>query len=401
MLALADFLARVSPPATPALVIRRVALLRNLDAMQARCDAAGVALRAHGKMHKCSTLARLQVERGAVGLCCQTIGEAEAFAAAGLDDLLVTAPVAPWAAPRLAALAAAGRRVSVVADDAGQVAALEAAARAADTRLDVVIDVDLGQHRSGTTPEAAIRLAWRVAGSGALRFDGIQAYLGHLQHIADAAARRNANDAATARLRRLVDDLRGGGLPPARVTGGGTGTFAFDLAGGVFDELQAGSYALMDVEYGACAAPDGAPWPFEPALFIAATVVSARHKAHVTVDAGLKAVAVDGPPARVVAGAAPGARWFAMGDEHGGIAHPDFLAKLADARDPLARDAAVSAIDDDDALGWPGDAPRWGDRVWLQPGHCDPTINLYDAFLVADEDGGLERWPIDARRVSG
>ncbi|MDO9489249.1 MAG: alanine racemase, partial [Sphingomonadaceae bacterium] len=102
---LADFFTLVIPPATPALVIRRAALTRNLAAMQQRCDAAGVALRAHGKMHKCSTLARLQVAGGAIGICCQTVGEAEAFAAAGITDLLVTAPPAPWGAARLAALA--------------------------------------------------------------------------------------------------------------------------------------------------------------------------------------------------------------------------------------------------------------------------------------------------------
>ena len=83
---LADFLALVAPPATPALVVRRAVLMRNLAAMQQRCDAAGVALRPHGKMHKCSTLARLQIDAGAIGLCCQTVGEAEAFAAAGIAD---------------------------------------------------------------------------------------------------------------------------------------------------------------------------------------------------------------------------------------------------------------------------------------------------------------------------
>lgn len=397
---LPDFLSRLRPPQTPALVIRREAMMRNLAALQQRCAAAGVSLRAHGKMHKCSTLARLQVERGAIGLCCQTVGEAEAFAAAGIGDLLMTAPIAPWGADRLAALASRGTRISVVADDEAQIDRLAAAARRADVLLNVVVDIDLGQHRSGAPPEAVQALAWRIAGSGALRFDGIQAYLGHLQHVADVAARREANAAATARLSAIVEELRGAGLPPVRVTGGGTGTFALDLAGGVFSELQAGSYALMDVEYGDCGSPDGEAWPFEPALFIAASTVSARHKTHSTIDAGLKAVAVDGPPARFVAGAPAGARWFAMGDEHGAVAHPATFAQLAAARDALSRDEAIAAIDADAGIAWPEDLPRSGDIVWLQPGHCDPTINLYDAFFVADEDGTLDRWPIDARRVS-
>lgn len=397
---LADFLQRVVPPITPSLVVRRAALDANLTAMQARCGAAGVALRAHGKMHKCSTLGRLQVERGAVGLCCQTVGEAEAYAAAGIADLLVTAPIAPWGAPRLAALAAQGTRIAVVADDAAQIDRLATVATAQQATVHVVVDIDLGLHRAGAAPADVLPLARRIAEAPSLRFDGVQAYLGHLQHVADRAARRAANDAATARLAAIGEALRAAGLPPARVTGGGTGTFAYDLAGGVFTELQAGSYALMDVEYGDCGAPDGEPWPFAPALFIAASVVSARHKTHVTTDAGLKAVAVDGPPARVAAGAPDGARWFSMGDEHGAVAHPATLDRLAAARDPLARDAAIAAVDADPAVAWPADLPASGDIVWLEPGHCDPTINLYDAFYVAHEDGRFDRWPIDARRVS-
>lgn len=397
---LADFLTLVRPPTTPALVIRRAGLMRNLAEMQQRCDDAGVALRAHGKMHKCSTLGRLQIAGGAVGLCCQTVGEAEAFAAAGIRDLLVTSPPPPWGAARLAALADGDARISVVADNTAQIDRLADAAARSGTRLDVVVDIDLGQRRSGARPEAASALAWRIAGSGSLRFGGIQAYLGHLQHIPDLATRRAANEAATAELSAVVERLRADGLPPIRVTGGGTGTCSLDLAGGVFSELQAGSYALMDVEYDACESPDGEAWPFHPALFIAASVVSAQHKTHSTIDAGLKAVAVDGPAARVVAGAPSGARWFAMGDEHGAVAHPSTFALLTQARDPLARAQAIETIDCNAALGWPEDLPGDGALVWLQPGHCDPTINLYDAFYVADEDGNLERWPIDARRLS-
>lgn len=366
MQSLDEFLARVSPPMTPVAVVRRAALDANLAALQAACDAAGVRLRAHGKMHKCPALARAQVAAGAVGLCCQTVGEAEAYAAAGLTDLLVTAPLAPWGAARLAALAAAGVRIAAVADSEAQLARLDAAARAAGTVLDLVIDVDLGLRRAGAAVADAPRLAALAAGAAGLRFAGCQAYLGHLQHLADLPARAAANAAATAALAGLVGVLRDAGLPPAAVTGGGTGTFALDLAGGVFTELQAGSYALMDVEYTDCGAPGGGGWPFGAALFVAATVVSARHATHVTCDAGLKALSADGPAARVVSHA--GATYRSFGDEHGAI------------------------------IG--GQLPGEGALVWLQPGHCDPTINLHDALFVADEDGRLERWPVSARRVT-
>ena len=386
-------------PQTPLLVVDRAALDRNLARMQALCDAAGVRLRAHGKTHKCSVLGRLIVERGAVGLCCQTVGEAEAYVAGGIADVLVTAPVPPWGPPRLAALARSAK-VGAVADDEGQIDRLSDAAVAAGVTLDLVVDLDLGTHRAGAYPKDALRLARAADAAPGLRFAGIQAYLGHLQHLDDGALRRSADEAAFATLKALVAELTAAGLPPGVVTGGGTGTHAFDLGSGVYTELQAGSYAVMDVEYDACGAPGGGDWPFEPALLVAATVVSANHKSHVTVDAGFKALSMDGPPARVVAGAAPGSLWRPMGDEHGMIAHPAMIDVLkAGGRDPLGFDKAVAAADADPARSAPADAPKVGELVWLQPGHCDPTINLYDALHVWDGER-LERWAVDGRRVT-
>lgn len=387
-------------PQTPLLVVDRAALDRNIAKMQALCDAAGARLRAHGKTHKSSTLGRLIVERGAVGLCCQTVGEAEAYVAGGIKDVLVTAPVPAWGPPRLATLAKTGATVGAVADDEGQVDRLSDAAVAAGVTLDVVVDLDLGTHRAGVYPHEALPLARAIDASPGLRFGGIQAYLGHLQHLNDGALRKSADEAAFATLKALVAELTQAGLPPPVVTGGGTGTHAFDLASGVFTELQAGSYAVMDVEYDACGAPGGGDWPFEPALFVASTVVSARHKSHVVCDAGFKAMSMDGPPARVVAGAAPGSLWRPMGDEHGMIAHPaTFDVLKASGGTPLGFDTAVAGADADPARAWPADAPRVGEVVWLQPGHCDPTINLYDALHVWDGEQ-LERWAVDGRRVS-
>lgn len=365
----ADFLAAIAVPMTPLLVVRRIALDANIAAMQTACNATGVRLRAHGKMHKCPDIARLQLTAGAVGLCCQTVGEAEAFAAAGVPDLLVTAPVPPWGWPRLAALAAA-THIAAVIDSRAQLAHAEAAATAAGVRLTVYVDVDPGLHRAGVAPADAPALAAAIAASPALRFGGVQYYAGNLQHVAGRAARAEANAAATAALAGLLDALRTAGLAPPQVTGGGTGTYALDLAGGVFTEIQAGSYALMDVEYTDCGGPVG-DWPFVPALAVAATIVSARHRGHVTCDAGLKALSSDGPPARVIAGAPAGSRWRAMGDEHGAIIIPAGA-----------------------------EPPEEGTKVWLQPGHVDPTIALHDALFAASEEGRLERWPVAARRVT-
>jgi D-serine deaminase-like pyridoxal phosphate-dependent protein len=354
-----DILRRIKPPVTPALVIRKSALLANLAAMQAACDAHGVRLRAHGKMHKCSTLGRLQIAHGAVGLCCQTVGEAESFVQAGVPDVLVTAPVPPWGWPRLAALARLAR-VGAVIDSAAQAHGASVAALAAGTVLDAYVDIDPGMERAGVAPDDAPALARLIAQLRSLRYAGVQAYCGHHQHLVPAK-RAAAHAAWTARLQALVANLRESGLAPEQITGGGTGTAALDLAAGVYTELQPGSYAVMDVEYG-----DLGDLPFEPALFLAATVVSARHDSHVTCDAGHKALHPNGPPQRVVRPV--DSVYRSMGDEHGAIVPPGGLAE--------------------------------GDLLWLQPGHVDPTVALHDAFFVADDDGTLERWPIDARRTS-
>lgn len=355
----AEFLSRVQPPITPALVVRRAVMEANLAAMQDGCDANGVRLRAHGKMHKCSTLGLLQIEMGAVGLCCQTVGEAEAYVGAGIPDVLVTAPVPPWGWPKLAALAQRAK-VGAVVDSTAQLANAFVAARDADVSLDLYVDIDPGMGRAGVAPEAAPVLAAAIGMFPNLTYAGIQAYCGHFQHMLPDE-RDAANEKWSGHLRAVVQSLTAAGLAPAIVTGGGTGTADLDLAHGVYTELQAGSYALMDVEYG-----DLGDLPFQPALFLAASVVSAQHQGHVTCDAGHKALHPNGPVSRVVHPA--GSAYRPAGDEHGAIVPPGGAAE--------------------------------GDLVWLQPGHVDPTIALHDALFVADEDGTLERWPIDARRVS-
>ena len=270
-----DFLAKVKPPITPALVVRRAVMMDNLAAMQAACAKHGVRLRAHGKMHKCSAMGLEQVRQGAVGLCCQTVGEAEAFVHGGIPDVLVTAPVPPWGWLRLAALARVAR-VGAVIDSEAQAAEAATAALAAGVVLDAYVDVDPGMARAGVAPGAAAALAALIDGSKGLNYAGIQAYCGHHQHMLPDS-RAGAHAEWTARLRVLVAELEAAGLAPAQVTGGGTGTAYMDLAAGVYTELQPGSYAVMDVEYG-----DLGDLPFAPALFLAAAV--ARQETHV--DAG-------------------------------------------------------------------------------------------------------------------
>jgi D-serine deaminase-like pyridoxal phosphate-dependent protein len=359
--------------ATPALVVDLDVFESNLARMAALASAAGVGLRPHAKTHKSAEIARRQIAAGALGICCAKLGEAEALADAdpGIDGILLTSPlVSEGSIARLVALARRVPRLMAVADHPRAVDAIGAAATEAGVRLNLLVDLDMGLHRTGVADrQAAIALARRIAEHPALAFVGVQAYAGHLQHLADYESRRAMSLSALDEVRGTLAALAEARLPATIVTGSGTGTFAIDVEAGVFTELQCGSYLFMDVEYDAVGQKDSGGQLFAPALFVEATVISANAPAFVTVDSGLKAFATEGPKPKVLAGAPQGAPFFFMGDEHG----------------------AVAAGADDSAR------PPLGGRVVLQVPHCDPTVNLYDLYHVVRGDTLMAIWPIEAR----
>ena len=347
---------------TPALILDRAALDRNIAAMADFAREQVVALRPHAKTHKSADIARRQIAAGAAGICCAKLAEAEALAEAGIANIHLTSPVvAPKAIARLAAL---GGRIalSVVVDHPDNARALGADAPG----LTVFIDVDPGSHRTGvTSAAAAVALARAIAATGNLRLGGVQYYCGSHQHIRSFAERRAAIVERTDYLRAVLAALRAAGFDVPIVTGGGTGTFAIDASLGVFTELQVGSYIFLDREYMDCelAGPS-----FEPALFVDATVVSANTPGMVTIDSGLKAFATDAGVPVVVAGAPLETRYAFAGDEHGALS----------------------------GAGLPGP----GGRVTLIAPHCDPTVNLYDRYYVLDGAIVSEIWPVTARGCS-
>ena len=359
---------------TPALVVDVDAMERNLAAMAAFAAGHGVRLRPHAKMHKSATLARLQVAAGAVGVCVQKTSEAEALADAGVGDIYISNEViAPAKLARVAALA--GRiRLAIAVDSAEGVERLATAVARAATMIDVFVEVDVGHGRCGVAPAAAGALAQRVVShappDGGLRFAGIQAYHGRAQHLRGAAEREAASRHAADQARAAQASIGAAGIACPLVTGGGTGTFAFDVAGDVWGELQAGSYLFMDRDYADNDRAPGLP-SLEHALFVKSQVVS-RGVAHAVVDAGHKSHAIDSGLPSV---------WqreldfSSGGDEHGIL---------------RARPGATAA-----------ELPRLGDTVWLVPGHCDPTVNLHDRYIAVR--GGLVAgrveavWPIEAR----
>jgi len=349
---------------TPALVVDLDALERNLARMQAWASARALRLRPHAKTHKCAEIAHRQCASGAVGVCCQKVSEAEALVARGLGDVLVTNEVVGEA--KLARLAALARRarLGVLADDAANVAALAAACVRAGCALDVYVELDVGGGRCGVAPHRVAGLAREIARRPPLRFGGLHAYHGAAQHLRSPAERAQAVQAAAARVREALAALAAEGLGCPVVTGAGTGTFAHEAASGLWNELQPGSYVFMDADY-ARNDPGDAP-QFEHALFVLATVMSRPAPGRAVLDAGLKATSGEsGPP--LVHGR-DGLRCTRLSDEH----------CVVDV-EPGAR------------------APVLGEKLLLVPGHCDPTVNLHDAYVCVRAGRVEAIWPVDAR----
>jgi D-serine deaminase-like pyridoxal phosphate-dependent protein len=350
---------------TPALIVDVEALERNIAAMAAFAAGAGLRLRPHAKTHKSVEIARRQIAAGAVGVCCAKLGEAEALSEGGIEGILITSPVvgAP-AVGRLADLAARSAGLVVVADHPD---AVDALARSGAS-LTVLVDIDPGFHRTGVADAAAaLALARRIAAAPTLTFGGVQFYCGAHQHIEGFDDRRAALTERTAYLSDVIDGLTRAGLPPPLVTGGGTGSHVIDAALGVLTELQVGSYVFMDRQYADCDLTGGGA-TFETALAIDARVISASHPYMVTVDAGLKAFATEAGAPPILAGAAAGSAYRFMGDEHGCVIPPSGAAP-----------------------------PRLGEVVTFAAPHCDPTVNLYEAYHAVRGDTLVGVWAIEGR----
>ncbi len=352
---------------TPALVVDLDAYERNLARMATALEGRSVQLRPHAKTHKSPEIALQQMAHGAVGVCCQKVGEAEALVAGGVPDVLVSNQVVgAGKIARLAALAAQAR-LAVCVDDGRNVAALSAAAVAAGATLGVLVEIEVGCDRCGVAPGApALALATQVAESPGLELRGLQAYHGNAQHIRTAEERRAAVRRAADLTGETAELFARAGPPCPVVSGGGTGTLPFDLEAGVLTELQAGSYIFLDADYARNETAESlAGGGFEHSLFVLATVMSLPRPGRAVTDAGLKALAFDSGPPDVWR--REGVRYAAPSDEHGTL-----------------------EVSGDAALGY-------GEKVLLVPGHCDPTVNLYD-WYVGVRGGQVEKvWPVAAR----
>lgn len=355
---------------TPCLILDLDALERNIKKMGDYAKAHGMRHRAHGKMHKSVDVLKLQMELGgAVGVCCQKVSEAEVFVRAGINDVLVSNQVRELSKiDRLARLPLLGARVIVCVDDLANVADLSAAAQKHATRIECLVEIDCGAGRCGVkTNEDVLAIAKAIDAAAGLKFTGIQAYQGAMQHIDSYEQRKAKLDLAIVQVADAVSALKIAGLEPELVSGGGTGSYYFESSSGVYNELQCGSYAFMDADYGRIQDKDGkridrGEW--ENALFILTSVMSHAKPHLAVVDAGLKAQSVDsGLP--VVYGRED-VKYIKCSDEHGVV---------------------------EDLSG----ALKINEKLRLIPGHCDPTCNVHD-WYVGVRNGKVETiWPISAR----
>ncbi len=360
-----DPLARVD---TPSLALDLTAFEANLRAMQAWADRHEVALRPHAKAHKCPQIALRQVALGARGICCQKVSEALPFVAAGIRDIHISNEVVGAAKMTLLGQLARAAKISVCVDNAQNLAQLSAATVQAGAEIDVLVEVDVGQGRCGVSDDATVlALAQQARALPGLNFAGLQAYHGSVQHFRTREERATVSRQAARIAASYAQLLRESGIACDTITGGGTGSVEFDAASGVYTELQAGSYAFMDGDYGAN--EWGGPLNFQNSLFLLSTVMSTPTPDRVVLDAGLKSASAEcGPPA--VYGES-GLTCTAINDEH-----------------------SVVRVE-------PGaTAPALGSVLRLVPAHVDPTFNLHDGLVVFKDGVVQDIWEISARGFS-
>ena len=355
---------------TPALLLDLDRFERNIQKMAAYVKSAGKKLRPHSKTHKCPEIALRQVTAGAVGVCVAKVGEAEAMAAAGVRNLLITTEVVgSEKIGRLLGVLGRQPETLAVVDHPDNVSELGQAMERAGRVLNVLVDVDVGGRRTGVQPgEPALELARSVQRQPALNLRGLQGYAGHCAHVLGFEERRRVSRRWMSRLMKTRELFEKHGLPVDVVTGGSSGTFNIDVELPGLTELQSGSYCVMDLDYRRIGSPRGAAYDdFEMALTVLTTVVSVPSQEMAMVDAGFKAFSTDRPfvPEAVEW---PGVEYSWAGDEHGRLMTTE-----------------------------PGRLPKLGQLIEFFPPHCDPTINLYDRIYAMRGDKVEAAWEVSGR----
>ena len=355
---------RLSALDTPSILVDLDLMEANIAKLMSRLLPTGVKVRPHLKTTKSPLLAKKLIEAGATGGCVAKLSEAEVMAAGGIEDLLITCEiVGPAKVARLAELFRQHPQVKVVIDSAVGASGLNQALEQAGLSqpLQVLIDVNVGQNRTGILPgEPALALARHIGQLKNLRLIGVQGYEGHLQHMHDQPLREEKCREAMAALSGTAAKLREAGFSIETVTTGGTGTAEICATCPGITEVQPGSFIFMDTDY-----RNALGLVYSNSLTILATVISKPETNRAVIDAGLKSLTTDSgfaEPKNL-----PGINYVPNGDEHG-------------------------------SLSWEsGPGLEIGDRVEMIPSHIDPTINLHDTYYAHRQGVIVEIWPVATR----
>jgi len=357
---------------TPALILDLDVFEANIGKMADHARSTGTSLRPHAKTHKCVQIARKQIQAGALGVSVATVPEAQVMVDNGVRGVLLTSPLAsPNKIERIVALAEKAPDLMVVVDHPRQVELFQQAATAARRTLNVLVDVDLGDRRTGVLPgEPALKLARSVAMCKHLCLKGLQAFSGGSTHKTGFEARREYSRQTMTQAIETRELLSKKGLPADILSGASTGTYNIDSDLDLVTEMQVGSYVFMDVDYPMIGGRDNSATfdDFGQSLTVLATVVSATYRDQVTLDAGKKAFATDrsfGPEAKDVTGVS----YRFRGDEFG-------MLNLED----------------------PSREIKLGDRLEFIIPHCDPTVNLYDRIYACRGERVEEVWSVMDRK---
>lgn len=358
---------------TPALLIDLDRFEANLKRMSGELAGTSVKLRAHSKTHKSPIIAKMQMDLGAVGICCQKVSEAEIMYQGGVSNILISNQVVGEKKLRRLAALACQTQLMTCLDNRENAVDLDSVARSFDTTIDVLVEIDVGAGRCGVAPGAdALELIDAVGDLKNLNFRGLQAYQGSAQHLRTPEERKSAIDFAVACVNKTLSELHSKNIDCPIVSGAGTGTYPLEVESGVYNEVQAGSYIFMDADYARNLDKDGQfISKFEHALYVYATILSAAKQQQAVVDAGLKSLGVDS-----------GLPVMSENDE------VDY----------------INASDEHGVLAWQSKNVSYevGEKVLLIPGHCDPTINLHDWYVGVRNLRGPEPyvesvWPVAAR----
>jgi D-serine deaminase-like pyridoxal phosphate-dependent protein len=360
---------------TPAVLIDRARAIRNLERMQAAATSRGIRLRPHAKTHKSPLIARWQIERGAAGICCAKVGEAEVFAAAGIPDIRLPYPINPANADRVIALLDR-TRLSFIVDHPVVATQWSDAMTRAGRQVDVLVKVDVGFHRCGIDPAAddALAMIRGVSGLPGLRFKGMLSHAGHAYHAhsEDELCRMAKDEAAT--LRDLVGRCRRDGIQIEEVSAGATPPARFSLQQEGFTEFRPGNYMYFDrtqVALGAATLDDCA-------LTVMARVVSKPAADRIIFDSGSKTLTNDG------------ARGFTPAPGFGVVLQEDGTADTNLLIERLSEEhATVKVLGGSTSL-------EPGDLVRIVPNHSCVISNLADQVWLVDGKT-VEPMPIAAR----